>query len=114
MTVFSWHRFSAGQFYSNTNWFMTGAVLAWLSITIAYVYVRATESLAFKHGQEPNPKGLLAYGIGVLIVEVGSCTPLLHTTGLDICLPACLPACLLACSLTLLFPFAQHTLLLPS
>ena len=79
MTVFNWHCFSAGQFFRNTNWLMTGMVLAWVAITIAYVYVRAAKSLAFKHGQEQNPKGLLAYGIWVLIVEVGSCTPLLHT-----------------------------------
>ena len=91
MTMFSWHCFPAGQFFRNTNWFMTGVVLAWVAITVAYVYVRAAQSLAFKHGVEQNPRGLLAYGIWVLIVEVGSCTHLLQATGLAICF-----ACLLA------------------
>ena len=54
----------AGQFWRNTNWFMTGMVLAWVSITIGYVVVRATQSL------KGLSTGLLIYGIWVLVVEV--------------------------------------------
>ncbi len=54
----------AGQFWRNTNWFMTGMVLAWVSITIGYVVVRATQSL------KGLSTGILIYGIWVLVVEV--------------------------------------------
>jgi len=43
---------------------MTGMVLAWVSITIGYVVVRATQSL------KGLSTGLLIYGIWVLVVEV--------------------------------------------
>ena len=57
---------AAGQFFQNTNWFMTGVVLAWIVVTIGYVIVRATESLS------GLSTGILIYGIWVLCIEVSS------------------------------------------
>ena len=58
--------FDAGQFFQNTNWFMTGLVLAWVAVTVGYVIVRATESL------DGLSLGLRIYGIWVLVVEVSN------------------------------------------
>ena len=58
----------AGQFFQNTNWIMTSVVLAWVTVTIGYIIVRATQSFDFKK----NKAGLLPYGIIVLTVEVRS------------------------------------------
>ena len=62
---------SAGQFFQNTNWIMTSVVLAWVTITIGYIVVRATQSFDFK----ADKKGLLPYGIIVLTVEVSHLCP---------------------------------------
>lgn len=61
----------AGQFWRNTNWFMTGMVLAWVAITTGYVVVRATQSL------KGLSTGILIYGIWVLVVEVLGATTLM-------------------------------------
>ena len=61
---------TAGQFFQNTNWFMTGIVLAWVAVTIGYIIVRATESLK----RSEQGMGILIYGIWVLVVEVCPCS----------------------------------------
>lgn len=43
---------------------MTGIVLAWVAVTIGYIIVRATQSLA------NLSTGILIWGIWVLIIEV--------------------------------------------
>ncbi len=86
----------AGQFWRNTNWFMTGMVLAWVSITIGYVVVRATQSL------KGLSTGLLIYGIWVLVVEVRPLPcpalpcPALPCPALPCPAPPC-PSCALLC-----------------
>ena len=54
---------TAGQFFQNTNWFMTGIVLAWVAVTIGYVIIRASQSLGL-------PIGIKIWGIWVLVIEV--------------------------------------------
>lgn len=56
----------AGQFFQNTNWFMTGMVLAWLAVTVGYVVVRSSQSI------KPLEIGVKIYGIWVLVIEVSS------------------------------------------
>lgn len=67
----------AGQFFQNTNWFMTGMVLAWLAVTVGYVVVRSSQSI------KPLKIGVKIYGIWVLVIEVlGASTLLIYAVHL--------------------------------
>ena len=57
---------TAGQFFQNTNWFMTGIVFAWIVVLIGYIIVRATLSINSKVGSV----AVVMYAIFVLVVEV--------------------------------------------
>ena len=81
---------AAGQFFQNTNWFMTGIVLAWVAVTIGYIIVRATQSLA------ELSTGRMIWGIWVLIIEVSLpsqpptiCTALLPSVSESVCHSFC-------------------------
>ena len=113
---------TAGQFFQNTNWFMTGIVLAWVAVTIGYIIVRATQSLA------NLSTGILIWGIWVLIIEVSlpsqsslicplpfaTCQSVCQSVCLSVCLLfcCCLPACLVTWLCTVCPPVSLYALLL--
>lgn len=61
----------AGKVASNTCWPMVVVIVAWIAVTIVYIVIRATQSLGLR------PKGLVAYGVWVLVLEVLGCSTLM-------------------------------------